>query len=271
METKTVETRHASVRYIEGGAGEPLVYLHGAGGVTVDDPLLAALAARWHVFAPFLPGYGETEACGELRDMLDFTLHSADVVEALGLRDPILVGHDLGGMIAAEMAAVAPGDVSRLALIAPYGLWLDDHPIPDIFSLLPFEMPGYLFHDPQAGAKAMTAGLDMDDPEFLKSYLIRNARQLGMAGKILFPIPERGLADRLYRIKARTTIIWGESDRMIPPVYGPAFQAAIAGSRLVTVPKAGHVVTVENPEAVVDAVTELAWRPGSNRIPSPPP
>ena len=69
-----------------------------------------------------------------MRDMLDFTLHSWDVVEALGLKNPILVGHSMGGMIAAEMAALAPNDVSRLALICPAGLWLDDHPIVDIFS-----------------------------------------------------------------------------------------------------------------------------------------
>jgi pimeloyl-ACP methyl ester carboxylesterase len=257
METKTVETPHAPVRYLEGGAGQPLVYLHGAGGLRADDPLLAALAGRWHVFAPFLPGYGETETCGELRDMLDFTLHTADVVAALGLKDPLLVGHDLGGMIAAEMAAVAPGDVSRLALIAPFGLWLEDHPIPDLFSLLPFEMPGYLFHDPEAGAAMMTAGLKMEDPEFLKAYLVRNARQLGMAGKLLFPIPERGLADRLYRIRARTTVVWGQSDRLIPPVYGEAWRAAIAGARLAVVPEAGHMVVLEKPKAVAEAIGGL--------------
>jgi pimeloyl-ACP methyl ester carboxylesterase len=258
METRTVETRHAPVRYLEGGTGQPLIYLHGAGGVTAADPLLARLAERFHVIAPFLPGYGETEECGELRDMLDFTLHTWDVVAALGVTHPILVGHSMGGMIAAEMAAVAPHDVSRLALICPAGLWLDDHPIVDMFSLLPFETPQYLFHDPEAGAALMTAGLKMDDPEFLKTYLIRNARQLGMAGKVLFPIPERGLAGRLYRIQARTVIVWGESDRLIPPIYGPAFQAAIAGSRLVTIGEAGHMVTVEKPAEVADAIASVA-------------
>jgi pimeloyl-ACP methyl ester carboxylesterase len=258
MESKTVETRHAPVRYLEGGSGEPLVYLHGAGGMTPEDPLLAALSRRHHVFAPFLPGYGETTECGELRDMLDFTLHTFDVVDAIGLKDPILVGHSMGGMIAAEMAAVAPHDVSRLALISPAGLWLSDHPIPDVFTLLPFEMPKYLFHDPEAGAKAMTAGLRMDDPKFLQEYLVRNARQLGMAGKILFPIPERGLSGRLYRVKARTVLIWGESDRLIPPHYGPAWQAAIAGSRLVTIPEAGHMVIMEKPDEVADAIETVA-------------
>jgi pimeloyl-ACP methyl ester carboxylesterase len=257
MESKTVDTRHAPVRYLEGGSGEPLVFLHGAGGMTPEDPLLAALAQRHHVYAPFLPGYGETSECGELRDMLDFTLHTFDVVEGLRLRDPILVGHSMGGMIAAEMAAVAPNEVSRLALIAPAGLWIADHPIPDVFSLLPFEMPSYLFHDPEAGAAAMTAGLKMDDPKFLQDYLVRNARQLGMAGKILFPIPERGLLGRLYRVKAKTVLIWGQSDRLIPPNYGPAWQAQIAGSTLVTIPEAGHMVIMEKPQVVADEIGAL--------------
>jgi pimeloyl-ACP methyl ester carboxylesterase len=258
MESRTVETRHAQVRCLQGGEGEPLVFLHGAGGMTPEDPLLAALAAKYHVYAPFLPGYGETPECASLRDMQDFALHGWDVVEALGLKNPILVGHSMGGMIAAEMAALAPNDVSRLVLICPAGLWLDDHPIVDVFSLLPFEMPKYLFHDPEAGATLMTSGLDMSDPKFLQDYLIRNARQMGMAGKILFPIPERGLAERLYRVKARTVIVWGESDRLIPPIYGPAFQAAIAGSRLVKVPEAGHMVILENPGKVVEAVAMAA-------------
>ncbi|HEY5410334.1 MAG TPA: alpha/beta hydrolase, partial [Caulobacteraceae bacterium] len=110
---------------------------------------------------------------------------------------------------------------------------------------------------PEAGAKAMTAGLRMDDPKFLQDYLVRNARQLGMAGKILFPIPERGLLGRLYRVKARTVLIWGESDRLIPPTYGPAWQDAIAGSRLVTIPEAGHMVIMERPEVVAAEIAAL--------------
>ncbi len=258
LETKTLETRHAPVRYLEGGGGEPLVFLHGASGMTAGDPLLAALAERHHVFAPYLPGYGETEDCPDLRDMLDYTLHTWDVVEALGLKDPILVGHSMGGMIAAEMAALAPNDLTRLALVAPAGLWLNDHPLPDMFSIMPYEMPKYLFHDPEAGAAMMTSGLKIDDPKFLQDYLVRNARQLGMAGKLLFPIPERGLAQRLYRIKARTVIVWGNSDRMIPPVYGEAYSKGIAGSRLILVPEAGHMVTMEQPDAVVAALAGLA-------------
>lgn len=257
MELKTVQTHQAPVRYFEGGSGPDLVFLHGAGGLTAEDPFLAALAKTHHVYAPLVPGYGDSDEAPEIRDMLDFTLHTWDVVAALGLKDPILVGHSMGGMIAAEMAAVQPNDVSRLALIAPAGLWDDDHPIPDLFSTLPYEMPALLFHDAAAGAAMMTAGRNVEDPGFLQQYLVTNARQLGMAGRILFPVPERGLSTRLYRIRAKTLLVWGDSDRLVPPVYAHAFKKGIAGAELVSIPEAGHMIVLEKPEAVAAAVARL--------------
>lgn len=257
MELKTVAVPRVPVRYFEGGKGEPLVFLHGAGGLLPGDPFLAKLAEKYHVYAPLLPGYGDSEECGEIRDMLDFTLHTWDVVDALGLKDPVLVGHSMGGMIAAEMAAIAPHDVSRLALIASAGLWLDAHPIPDVFSTMPYEYPQLLFHNVEAGAALLTAGVALDDPEWLKGFLVTNARQLGMAGKILFPVPDRGLASRLYRIKATTVLIWGESDRLVVPAYALAFKKAIAGAQVTMVPEAGHMVTIEKPDQVMRAIERL--------------
>ncbi|MGH6872146.1 MAG: alpha/beta fold hydrolase [Rhizomicrobium sp.] len=257
IELKTLAAPIVPVRYFEGGSGAPLVYLHGAGGLTANDPFLAALAAKYHVYAPLLPGYGDSEECGELRDMLDVTLHTWDVIEALGLKQPILLGHSMGGMIAAEMAAIAPNDVTKLALIAPAGLWLGDHPIPDLFATMPYDYPALLFHNAEAGTAMMTAGLALDDPEWLKAFLVTNARQLGMAGKLLFPVPERGLAQRLYRIKARTLLIWGDSDKLISPVYAQAFKKGIKGAELVAIPEAGHMVTLEKPDQVLQAIVRL--------------
>jgi pimeloyl-ACP methyl ester carboxylesterase len=257
MEFKTIPTRHVPVRYFEGGEGDPLVFLHGAGGLDFDQNFLDALAQSFHVYAPLLPGYGDSEECAALRDMLDFTLHTWDVVDALGLKDPILAGFSMGGMIAAEMAAVAPHDASRLVLIAPVGLWLDAHPVPDLFSMLPFELPKYLFHDEAAGAKALGANVDLTDPAFLQVFLVRNARQLGAAGKILFPIPDRGLRERLYRIRAKTLLIWGQSDRMVPPVYARAFQSALPAAELILIPEAGHMVAFEKTADVAKAIQDV--------------
>ena len=257
MELKTVQTHHVPVRYLEGGAGPDLVYLHAAGGVTADDPLLNRLAETHHVYAPLVPGYGDSEECPEIRDMLDFTLHSWDVVHALGLKDPILAGHSMGGMMAAEMAAMSPTEASRLALICPTGLWLDDHPVADIFSVMPYEMPALMFHDAVAGAAMFTAGTNVEDPGFLQAYLVRNARQLGMAGRILFPIPERGLSQRLYRITAKTVVIWGDSDKVVSPVYAQAFKRGIEGAQLVSIPEAGHMVPWEKTAEVAAAISRL--------------
>ena len=257
MELKTIAAPRVPVRYFEGGKGEPLVFLHGAGGVLADDPFLAALAQKYHVYAPLTPGYGDSEECGEIRDMLDFTLHTWDVVDALGLKNPIIVGHSMGGMIAAEMAAIAPHDVSRLALICPAGLWLETHPVPDMFSLMPYEYPALLFHDVKKGTELLTAGMALDNPEWLKGFLVTNARQMGMAGRILFPIPERGLSSRLYRIKAKTILIWGDDDRLIAPAYAQAFRKGISGSELVMIPEAGHMVTLEKTGQVISAIARL--------------
>lgn len=259
MDSRMIETAAGrTIRVYEGGSGAPLVYLHGAGGLFPDDPFVAKLAERYRVHAPILPGYEDSEGAESMRDMLDFTLHGFDVLDALGLDRPILVGHSMGGMIAAEMAALNPERVEKLALIAPAGLWLDEHPIPDIFAKLPFEFPELLFHDVEMGTRLMTAGLDLDDVEFLKNFLIRASRQFGQAGKILFPIPERGLSERLYRVRARTVIIWGEDDRLIVPAYAEAFKHHLPKAELVSIARAGHMAPIEQPEAVLDAIAKVA-------------
>ena len=220
------------------------------------DPLIAALATKYRVSAPLLPGYGRSAGEDGLRDMLDITLHALDVLDALKLKKPIVVGHSMGGMIAAEMAAVARTEVVKLCLLAPAGLWMDDHPIADIFAKLPYELPGLLFHDAEAGGKLLAPAGDMNDAEFLKQFLVMNARRLGMAGKILFPIPDRGLGQRLQRIRAKTLIVWGAEDVLIPPVYGHAFKKAISNSKLVRVARAGHAVGQERPAAILKAIRD---------------
>jgi pimeloyl-ACP methyl ester carboxylesterase len=248
----------ARIQVLEAGKGRDLLFLHGAGGHMPNDPLLATLATRYRVSAPLLPGYGRSEGEDELRDMLDVTLHALDVLEALKLKKPIVVGHSMGGMIAAEMAAIAHTEIEKLCLLAPAGLWLDEHPIVDIFTKLPYELPALLFHDAELGRRLMTAGGgDMGDPEFLKQFLVMNARRLGMAGKLLFPIPDRGLSQRLRRITARTLIVWGREDALIPPLYGEAFKKAISKARLVRIAKAGHAVGQEKPEAVLKAIRDF--------------
>ena len=86
MNAQTIETRRGvHVRVFEAGSAQaqPLVFLHGVLGLLSDNTFLELLAERYHVLAPELPGYGESSDEEQLEDMLDFTLHGWDVVEAL--------------------------------------------------------------------------------------------------------------------------------------------------------------------------------------------
>jgi pimeloyl-ACP methyl ester carboxylesterase len=241
-------------RVLEGGSGAPLVFLHGAGGLLRDNPFLDRLAQRYHVFAPEWPGYGESAGEELLEDMLDFTLHGWDLVDALGLRQPYLAGHSMGGMIAAEMACVAPREVGKLALVSPAGLWLDEHPVPDIFAMLPGQLAEALFVDARAGQALLTGGADLSDMEALKEFYLGTQRRLAMAGKILFPIPNRRLSKRLYRLTAETLVVWGAADRLIVPAYGQRWQALVPHARLQTIDGAGHMLPWEQPEAFARAL-----------------
>jgi pimeloyl-ACP methyl ester carboxylesterase len=260
---RSLETRKGTrVRVLEAGPerGRPVVFFHGLTGLHDDRDrrFLDLLAERYHVVAPELPGYGESSGEELLEDMLDFSLHGWDVLTALGLSrsQPVLVGHCLGGMIAAEMACLAPELVGRLVLVSALGLWLDEHPVPDVFSFLPFEFGDYLFHDPERGAAVLT-GADFDQTEALQSFLVANARRLGTAGKVLFPIPDRRLSKRLYRLTTETLVVWGESDRLTPPVYARRWLELLPCAKAVHLAGAGHMVPYEQPEALAREVMEF--------------
>ena len=258
MKWQTLDTKKGTrCRVLEGGSGAPVVFFHGAAGLLADNPFLDRLAQRYHVFAPEWPGYGESTGEELLEDMLDFALHGWDLVDALALRRPHLIGHSMGGMIAAEMACLAPRDLDRLALVAAAGVWLDDHPIPDIFAMLPQEIAEVLFVDPARGAALLTGGADLADIEALKDFYIVTQRRLAMAGKILFPIPNRRLSKRLYRLTAETLVLWGAADRLIAPAYAAAWKALIPAARVQTIEGAGHMLPYEQPEAFVDALARF--------------
>jgi pimeloyl-ACP methyl ester carboxylesterase len=255
MKARTVETkRGARCRVLEGGAGAPVVFFHGAGGLLSDNTFLDQLGQRYHVFAAELPGYGESTGEELLEDMLDFTLHGWDVVAALGLDRPHLVGHSMGGMIAAEMACVAPRDLGKLVLVGAAGLWIDECPIPDLFALLPFEFADLLFHDPAKGAALLTGGVDFADMDALKEFYIGNSRRLAMAGKLLFPVPNRRVSKRLYRLSAETLVLWGASDRFIAPMYAHRWASLIPRASVLVIEGAGHMLPYEQPEAFVSAL-----------------
>lgn len=241
-----------SFEVLVAGEGAPVVFLHGIAALTWD-PFLDALSERFKVYAPFMPGTGTSSGMENVRDLWDLVLGYYDLFDALKLNRPDVVGHSLGGMIAAELAANDQSRVRRLALLAPAGLWLEESPIPDIFAMTPSELLAAVVADPEGPvAQAMR-----QQPETIEAQMegyIARTQVMQAAAKLLWPIPDKGLSLRAHRIKAPTLLVWGKQDQLIPPVYAEAFARLIPDTTTALIDNAGHVLTLEQPARAIDAV-----------------
>ena len=107
-------------------------------------------------------------------------------------------------MIAAEMAAIAPGDLDKLVLIARGGPLARRAPDPRHLRAAPRASSSSCSSTIRREARRCSpAALDFSDMEALKEFYLGQQRRLAMAGKILFPIPNRRLSKRLYRLDRR--------------------------------------------------------------------
>jgi pimeloyl-ACP methyl ester carboxylesterase len=237
------------IRVLQAGGGDPLIYLHGAGGL-MWEPLLDALAATHHVIAPEHPGAGESLGLEHVEDLWDLVLYYNELLDTLGIERATVVGHSFGAMVAAELAATSPHRVERLVLIAPLGLWRDDHPVVDLSGVPPSALPGLLLADPDGPLAAMLPSPDPSDPE----QLFRASLTMASVLQFIWPLPDKGLAKRLYRVQAPTLLVWGAEDRCVHPDYGSDFLAALADARLEIIAGAGHLPQLEQLDETVARV-----------------
>jgi pimeloyl-ACP methyl ester carboxylesterase len=241
-------------RVLVAGQGEPVLFLHGAGGL-LWDPFLEALSAGHTVYAPEHPGAGDTDVLEHLPGIWELVLFYDEVLDGLGLDRVAVVGHSFGGMVAAELAANNPRRVSRLVLISAIGLWRDDAPIPDIAAVPPERLPELILADPN-GPLAEMLTPPADDPQALFEAAVRMASIL----HFIWPLPDRGLRDRIHRVSAPAMLLWGERDALVPPVYADEFAGLLKQSEKVLIPDAGHLPQLEQPEPVRQAVLEFLDR-----------
>jgi pimeloyl-ACP methyl ester carboxylesterase len=263
--TQGAAARHVSVPVWNGeitmrvrvaGQGDPVLYLHPAGGL-FWDAFLERLSRSHTVYAPEHPGTtpGAEDAIGKVDSFFDLLLVYEELTRALGLRKPVLIGQSYGGMMAADLAATFPELPGRLVLLDPIGLWRDDAPIHLVAftGSLPHELPGKLFHDPACeGARAMFT--PPADPELAIKAGAAVVWALGCTGKFFWPIADHGLGKRLFRVAAPTLIVWGREDALVPVSYAEAFARAIRDSRVRIVEECGHIPQAEKPEETFDAV-----------------
>ncbi len=257
METQTLAIRDGLIHAEVGrrGAGEPLLFLHGSGGLN-EGAYLDMLGERFTVYTPWHPGFGPSDGLEHIEDIIDLALYYHDVMDALGLESAHVVGHSLGGMLAAEIAALCPHRVRKLVLSNPVGFWRDEEPVLDFFAVLPDQLLPYVFHDPQ-GEAVREAFRMPEGPDAAMEAMYQRMQSLTAAGKFLWPIPDRGLKRRIHRIQSPTLIIWGASDGLVPASYAEDFRSRIKDARVEVLPEASHFPMFEKRDDFVRLVTDF--------------
>jgi pimeloyl-ACP methyl ester carboxylesterase len=237
------------------GQGPPLVYLHSAAGMAWD-PFLERLASDFTVYAPQVPGTtpGKPDAIRELDDLWDLVLVYEETIRRLGLDRPAVIGQSFGGMLACELAASFPALFSRVIVLDPIGLWLDEHPVANWVAATPEEVAAMLFTDPN-GEVARAALALPEDPDAMIAAIATAGWAIGSTAKFVWPLPDKGLAKRLHRIEVPTLIVWGKDDRLISSAYAEEFGRRIAGSRVEVLDDCGHIPQLEQPEKTLALVT----------------
>lgn len=302
---RDVSARNARIRFVEAGAPAPttdgrseagpsgprppLLLLHdcGASHLTFAQ-ILPLLAKHFHVIAPDLPGFGDSEKPDPQRYGYGFRAFSDsvfDLVAALGLGRVHVCGHGLGAGVALTLAAAHPALVDRLALVDPLvyptrggGLGRTGR-VPVLGGLLFRQIMGraifraYLLETVYAGAAEVPRGrLD----ELYEAFNAPAGRQ-ALHATLTQTADTRTLVAQLPRVTSEALVVWGRNDALSPVEHGRRLARELRG-RFEVVEDSGRCPPDEQPEAFARVLSAfLAPSPrgpqssrGPNATPRPP-
>jgi pimeloyl-ACP methyl ester carboxylesterase len=244
-----------SIQYFDVGTGPVVVLLHGLGSRKEDWlPVLEPMAQKYRLLVPDQIGFGKSD-----KPLLDYSIQTYvdflnEFLRQLKVERASLVGESLGGWIAGLYVAEMGGGahlipVDKLVLVDAAGL-KQEQPIPDLNPSSLGAMRGLMeavfydtsWLDENALRKVFTDKLASHDGYTVRSILSSTA----LAG-------ER-MDGRLGNIKVLTLVVWGKQDKLLPMGAGERYAAGIAGAKLVSFDKCGHVPPVEKTEEFLAAV-----------------
>jgi pimeloyl-ACP methyl ester carboxylesterase len=248
---RTVPVNGRPCRVWEKGAGEPLGYLPGFGGLPKWPAILDKLAESRRVIVPSLPGFPGGLGHDQLDSHLDWLIATHELLSKAGLEGADLMGVSIGGSLAAEVAAVWPAFVRKLVLVGALGLTDAERPMFDVFTCNPKTLPARVCAKPEAYTAIVRSPRGMEDLE----WQIEQTRASEAAARILWPLGDTRLSKRLGRVVVPTLLVWGEQDTVVPPFYAQRFASAISGkARVQIIPGAGHLADLDDPDAVARTV-----------------
>jgi pimeloyl-ACP methyl ester carboxylesterase len=235
-----------------------VIFIHGAG----MDHTVWTLQTRFFahhgraVLAVDLPGHGRSEgsALGSIEALADWT---ARLIEAAGAGRAAVVGHSMGALVALETAARAPDRVWALALLGAAAAMpvhpdllaaaaRGDHDAYDLVVSWGYGRRAHLGGARAPGLWMLGSGL----------RLLERGRDRTLGADLAACNAYKGGLDAAGRVRCPTLLLLGEADRMCPPAQARALAARIDDQRTVILPRAGHLMMIEQPDATLDALAE---------------
>jgi pimeloyl-ACP methyl ester carboxylesterase len=228
------------IRYLEAGQGEPLIVLHGGGGLrhyTSHDML--AQSRRVILFEA--PGFGTSPANERSQTMADLANTMAKAVENLGITGFDLWGTSFGGKLATWLAVQHQDAVRALVLVGPAAIR------PEGGAGRP---PGAfrLYAHPERVAPQVE-----HPPEVI-------ARQRALTGRIMGPPRDAELEARMRDLQIPVLVVFGTLDTVISPEMGRCYKEILPNCSLVFLYDAAHESDADRPEAFVALVNDFLDR-----------
>lgn len=233
METIEAEVRGVKLKVQQAGQGEPLLFLHGAGGSNWS-PMLDMLAEQFSVIAPEHPGFGRSQIPSWMMGIGDLAFFYLDFIEAMKLDGVHLAGHSLGGWLTGEIAIRNTSRLKSVTLMAPAGIANRDAPFGDIFLWTPEEAARAQFFNQALAEKRLAVKPDLD------IVLQNKAAVARLAWSPRLENPQ--LQHWIHRIGRPTTLVWGKQDKVIPFACHHAWLRGIAGATLYAIDECGHAI-----------------------------
>lgn len=262
LEKRRVSTAHGELAYAEEGDGPAVLLLHGFPTSShLWRDLVPILAPRFRAIAPDLLGYGDSDKPDDPQALTIRAQAVAmrELLSTLGVEEPAVVGHDIGGGIAQLLAL--EGGVRTMGLID--SISFDSWPIEGV-KMLQEARPEQVDEEFARGVVGVALEIGMSEPkmlqdedrdEYIRPWLadpmavIRAARGIDGVGLV-------GTEGRLAELDARTLVVWGEDDPYQPAELAERLGEVIPGATVALIPGSSHFVTEDAPDAVLPLISE---------------
>jgi pimeloyl-ACP methyl ester carboxylesterase len=245
FETRDVILSTGALRVRSAGEGRPLLHLHSAAGPRVS-PVVTALTKRHRVVAPVAPGFDGMATHPGVKDFQALAdVYAEFITKEIGTEPVDVVGESFGGRIALWLATRHPGLVDHLVLEGPSGF---RHPSTD------WPTP-----DPAVRQRMLFARPDRvpQETRSAEQQAANTAASASYSGGILW---DKALEVRLPEITARTLIVMGEQERVIPIEAAHLLKARIPHSHLTYIFGAAHAIEFDQPGLVSRLVADFLER-----------